>query len=57
MPSLMPSDVLGYAASFSHGADAAQTSHVVRYREYPAVLTQPAILVYDPLGDVEQADV
>lgn len=57
MASLMPSDMLGYAASFSNGTDAVQTGHVMRHGEYPAVLAQPAILVYDSLGDVKQADV
>ena len=57
MSSLMPSDMLGYAASFSNGTDAVQTGHVVRHGEYPAVLAQSPIFVYNPLGDVKQADV
>ena len=57
MTALVPSDMLGYATSFSHGTDTAKACVIMRYGEYPAVFTQPAILVDDSLGDVKQADV
>ncbi len=57
MPPLMPSDVLGDAAPFGDGTDSVKTSIIVRYKEYPAVFVQPAVLVYNTSGKVEQADV
>ncbi len=57
MSSLVPGDVLGDAAPFGDGTYSVKAGIVVRHGEYPAVLTQSTVLVYDTTGQVEQADV
>ncbi len=53
MSSLVPSDVLGDAASFGDGTDSVKAGIVMRHGEYPAVLTQSTVLVNDASGQVE----
>ena len=57
MAALVPREMLRDAAPFGDHTDSLQAGHIVGDGEYPAILAQPAVLVDDPHGDVQQPDI